>query len=120
MVSSWSVFFMILTLMLSLTFPIIVLSYLYKKKQVSLKPILIGAAIFVIFSQSIERILNLYILQTTEWFNNPYLYAIYGGLAAGLFEESGRFLGFRYLLKNHRGWKDGLSYGIGHGGIDLF
>jgi uncharacterized membrane protein YhfC len=37
---------------------------------------------------------------------------------AGVFEEVGRYVGMRYLLKQYREWKDGVAYGIGHGGIE--
>lgn len=37
---------------------------------------------------------------------------------AGLFEQTGRFLAFRYTIKGKTAWKDGLAYGIGHGGIE--
>jgi uncharacterized membrane protein YhfC len=49
---------------------------------------------------------------------NPWIYAIYGGLAAGIFEETGRLAAFKFFIKKHRQWKDGLAYGIGHGGIE--
>src|SRR5699024_180091 len=55
---------------------------------------------------------------TTNWLQNPLVYAIYESLAAGVFEEIGRFIGFRYLLKKFRSWKDGIAYCIGHGGIE--
>src|SRR5699024_12503314 len=55
---------------------------------------------------------------TTNWLQNPLVYAIYASLAAGVFEEIGRFIGFRFLLKKFRSWKDGIAYGIGHGGIE--
>ena len=48
------------------------------------------------------------------------LYALYGGLAAGLFEETGRLLAFRFILKPHTARITALSYGIGHGGIEAF
>ena len=51
--------------------------------------------------------------------NNIWLYALYGGLAAGIFEETGRFLAMRVVLK--REWADdgnALLYGAGHGGTE--
>ncbi|MFZ5688181.1 MAG: YhfC family intramembrane metalloprotease [Bacillota bacterium] len=41
-----------------------------------------------------------------------------GGLSANIFEETGRFLGFRYFLKNKLSWQNGIAFGIGHGGIE--
>ena len=31
---------------------------------------------------------------------NPFVFALYGGLTAGIFEELGRFVAFFFLLKN--------------------
>ena len=49
---------------------------------------------------------------------NPFAFAIYGGLTAGIFEELGRFVAFFFLLKKYLEYKDGFAYGIGHGGIE--
>lgn len=49
---------------------------------------------------------------------NPWIFGLYGGLAAGIFEESGRLFGYKLLLKGRTEWKDGVAYGIGHGGIE--
>lgn len=48
---------------------------------------------------------------------NPLLYAVYGGLAAGVFEETARLLGLRSLCKGRRP-AIGFAYGIGHGGFE--
>ena len=48
--------------------------------------------------------------------NNVILSAILiGGLSAGIFEESARYLGARFILKNKRTYKDAISFGLGHG-----
>lgn len=39
-------------------------------------------------------------------------------LTAGLFEETGRFVAYRTLLKNERNPRAAVFYGIGHGGIE--
>jgi len=39
-------------------------------------------------------------------------------LTSGLFEEGGRYLILRWAAKGVRDWKDGLFYGVGHGGIE--
>lgn len=43
-----------------------------------------------------------------------------GGLAltAGIFEEVGRYLGYKYLFKNGKTWRNALMYGLGHGGLE--
>lgn len=122
MVSQWSIIFMIMTIIISVAVPIIALIYFKKTKRMTWKPVLVGILIFIIFSQILEKLLHVYMLQlnvqTAEWLKNPYLYALYGGLAAALFEEGGRLFGYLYLLKKYRAWKDGIAYGIGHGGME--
>ena len=40
------------------------------------------------------------------------------GLSAGLFEETARYLGYRFWIKDERDWKAALMFGAGHGGIE--
>lgn len=39
-------------------------------------------------------------------------------LTAGIFEESARYAGYRWLIRDARAWKQGVVYGAGHGGIE--
>jgi len=115
---------LVIQAVVSVGVPVVCLIYFYRKYRISMKPVLIGLLVFIVFSQILEKILHVYMLQinpeTSEWLKKPYLYAVYAGLAAGIFEEVGRFIGFRYLLKKYREWQDGVAYGIGHGGIEAF
>jgi len=45
-------------------------------------------------------------------------YFIFLGLSAGVFEESARYLTFRFWAKEARSWGQGLMVGAGHGGIE--
>src|SRR5687768_15449301 len=39
--------------------------------------------------------------------------------SAGLFEEGGRWLGYRWLFRpEERTWRPGIVYGLGHGGLE--
>lgn len=49
---------------------------------------------------------------------NIWLYALYGGLMAGLFEETGRFIAFKTVLKKQDKDVNALMYGAGHGGFE--
>ncbi|HLF90501.1 MAG TPA: YhfC family glutamic-type intramembrane protease, partial [Anaerolineales bacterium] len=40
------------------------------------------------------------------------------GLSAGFFEETARYLVYRFGIKDAREWKDALMFGAGHGGIE--
>jgi uncharacterized membrane protein YhfC len=44
--------------------------------------------------------------------------AIILGLLAGIFEETARYLLFKFILRNARSWQDGILVGLGHGGIE--
>jgi uncharacterized membrane protein YhfC len=40
------------------------------------------------------------------------------GLSAGLFEESVRYLCYRYILRDARSWEAGVTFGAGWGGVE--
>lgn len=122
MVSSLSIGFMVFSVLLVFLLPVGLAVYMYKKERISIKAILTGAAIFVLF-QLLIRIPILNILGTQPGFKglmeNIFFGAVViGGLSAGLVEEIGRYLGFRFFLKNELSWENGIAYGIGHGGIE--
>ncbi len=81
-----------------------------------------GAGIFFLFAMVLESILHNVVLLATPLGavlqSNIWLYGLYGGLAAGIFEETGRLVAFRFLLKSHRSRITALGYGIGHGGCE--
>lgn len=110
-------------IIVSTGFPVIFLVVYKRKHKIAWRPIIVGALVFIFFSQILEKTLHTFVLlphsSTEEWLTHrPIIYAIYGGLAAGVFEEIGRYIGFRFFLKKYREWKDGIAYGIGHGGIE--
>lgn len=113
---------MVISVVLALTVPVGLFLYFHRKIAISLRVVFAGVVVWLIFSQVLEKILHVYILQVNPWtatlLKNPYLYAVYGALAAGIFEETGRYLAFTYWVTRRRAWKDGLAYGIGHGGIE--
>ena len=81
----------------------------------------VGAGIFILFAMILEQILHSLVLYSPLGGivqNNIWLYALYGGLAAGLFEETGRYVAFRFFLKKRREAVTPLAYGAGHGGIE--
>ena len=44
--------------------------------------------------------------------------AVMLGLLAGVFEETARYILFKYIMKSSRTWEDGVTIGLGHGGIE--
>jgi uncharacterized membrane protein YhfC len=87
---------------------------------------IIGIAVFALFAMVIERGLNTYLLSrnsaTAMWLMNPVVFVTYGALIAGVCEETGRWLGMRWILKHGASTSDGpaLSYGLGHGGAEAW
>lgn len=103
--------------------PIGMLIYFIVTKKRVIKSFFIGVAVFLIFQVFTRIPIVQYVLPKMEWYNviiasNPILYGLFLGITAGLFEEVGRFLGFKTGLKNNRRWIDGIAFGIGHGGIE--
>ena len=121
MVSSISIIGMVFTLLISIAAPVVLAIIMYKRHHYHPLSIVVGAAVFVI-SQIIIRIPLLSFLAGTNWHQKHsssliYLLLVYA-LSAGLFEETGRFIGFRFFRKNHLDWKNAVAFGIGHGGIE--
>lgn len=46
--------------------------------------------------------------------------AVFLGLAAGIFEETARWILFKFFLKDKRTWDEGVLVGAGHGGVEAF
>lgn len=119
-ISTLSIFSMAIAAFVCFFGPILLMIYWKKKTQCSYKSALFGAFIFIVFAMILESVLHVLILTEDGIVtNNPVLLAIYGILAAAIFEEGGRFVAFRFLLKNHDTKEDAVMYGIGHGGIEV-
>lgn len=103
--------------------PILLAWWVVKKYNVSIKTILVGAGVFVVFALILETIMHQIVLKGPHGatiMGNIWYYALYGGLAAGIFEETGRFLAMKWLLKKEPGTAlTAVGYGVGHGGIEM-
>lgn len=122
MAFTYSILFMAVSAFVGLFIPIILAIFINKRYKASWLAILVGVFIFIVF-QLLTRIPLLKYIQKTYWYNynlvvNPWLIYIMAGISAGIFEEVGRFIGMKYFLKNNQQWKNGIAYGIGHGGIE--
>ncbi|MEG1408420.1 MAG: YhfC family glutamic-type intramembrane protease, partial [Terrisporobacter sp.] len=102
-----------LSLLISFVTPIAMLIYCICKRRKMLKPFIIGVLVFFI-SQIVLRLpLLSFVLPNQIWYMklslNPYLLSIFLGLTAGIFEEVGRYIGFKYFLKNNQEYNDGIG-----------
>jgi len=122
MVSSGTIVSMIVSFIIAIGTPIFLLVFFKKRYKISLIVLLIGMATFFLFASVLEGLLHSYLLvwntSTKQFLENPWLFMLYGGLMAGIFEETGRFIMMKLALKKYREWKDGLAFGLGHGGIE--
>ena len=82
---------------------------------------LLGCVIFPLFAMTLEGSINravLYGPMGDAITGNLWLYALFGGAMAGIFEECGRWIAFRLFSRWSQGPGDALMYGAGHGGIE--
>ena len=108
---------------LGIAVPVCLAVYLVRKHRAKLSSILIGAGTFLLFALVLESILHQLVLKGphgSDILGNTLLYALYGGLAAGVFEETGRFLSMKFLMKKEPSKPlPGIAYGVGHGGAEM-
>lgn len=118
MVSGISILFMGITLAFVVIAAIILPVYIRKKWQTDIPSYFIGWAVFLVFALTLENIMHIVVFEVTgdAITGNMWLYALYGGLAAGVFEETGRFLAMKFLMKQrYENPHNALMYGAGHG-----
>lgn len=108
MVNSISMVCMGISAIICFLLPIIAFLYFKRKEKMNLRPAFIGMIVFFVFTQILEKSLHLFVTGN-NFIHNPFLFSIYGALTAGIFEETGRFIAFKTVLKNKHEWKDGLS-----------
>lgn len=111
---------MAVTLGICVCFPVILCIVWKIKTKAKLSAFWIGCGTFFLFALVLEQILHTVVFAAAGQViqNNIWLYALYGGLAAGLFEETGRFLAMRFLMKKSLNRENAILYGIGHGGVE--
>ena len=123
MVPVSSLILMAVGAVLGIAVPVCLAIWLMRKYRARLSTILIGAGTFIVFALVLESIMHQLVLKGPNGpaiMGNTLLFAVYGGLAAGVFEETGRFLSMKFLLKKEPSTAlPGIAYGIGHGGAEM-
>ena len=123
-VSTLSIVYMAISAALSILVPVALIIFMGIKKRLNWKAMLFGALLFFTFAMLLENLMHVAVLgkdpTQSAIYNNPILSMLYGGFAAGIFEETARLLGFKFLLKvrDNESINTGISYGLGHGGIE--
>src|ERR1700693_1514601 len=91
MISSWVLASLIVSAVLSVAFPVAIFLVCRGRMTLSARNVAVGAGVFFVFSQVLEKALHLYLLKanptTAAWLQTHAIaFALYGCLAAGLFE----------------------------------
>ena len=109
----------------------LVLAIVWKvKKKEPVKTILTGAVTFFLFAIVLEKpIQNVLVFPqvmglpdhaAAQYINSRLiLWAFIVGLFPGVFEETGRLVAYKTVLKKQKNRETAISYGIGHGGFEV-
>ena len=113
-----------ISILFAVLIPVGLFIFYRKKYDAKIKPFVTGCATFAIFALVLEAIFHAIILgggRGEALMAKPVLYGLYGGFMAGLFEETGRFIAFKTVLKKSQDDDtSALMYGAGHGGFEAF
>lgn len=90
------------------------------RTKANLAPVFVGAATFFVAALVLEQLARSVITLFAGTYLQTHLWAaaVFGGLMAGLFEETGRFVAMKWILKKQLNKENAIMYGIGHGGIE--
>ena len=120
------VIFHSLNALLMIGLPILLGVLFVKRVKVEWRLFLIGAVTFI-GSQVMHLPFNAFVLAPVlDHFDLAVLQAgfplvvvaLAAGLSAGVFEEGARYLTYRLWLRKERSWREGLMFGLGHGGVE--
>lgn len=112
------------------TVPLVIALIWCMKKKERFSTVLAGAATFLLFALVLEKpIQNVLLFPTAMGMEehvasrffaaHPVLLALAAGLFPGVFEETGRLVAFKTVLKNRKNRETSISHGIGHGGVEV-
>ena len=114
------------TVVLMLAIPVGFFIFWYKrhKAQVNILYLIVGALGFIVSARVLELGVHYLCVVTdnpvSRFINGSTLaYVLYGTVMAGVFEECGRHIVLKLLLKKNRTRENAVLYGIGHGGIEI-
>jgi uncharacterized membrane protein YhfC len=116
-------FLVSLNYVLMLIIALVVGVFIHRKTGAKWRYWVMGAVTFVV-SQVFHIPFNWAVYQTgvlppaMESWPDLLINALFLGLSAGVFEETARYLTYRFWAKDARSWSKGLMLGAGHGGIE--
>ena len=119
-VSMFSIIGMAFAFIISVGLPIGLLVFVLKKLKANPICFFIGAITFIVSALLLENLFHVVMLHIFGFSlaMNLLIYAIYLGLSAGIFEETGRLIAMKVLMKKTLSKENAVMYGIGHGGCE--
>lgn len=123
MIDEYTLSYIFQTAILSVTTPVVAIAVWKIRNKKSLVPFFAGILFYFLFARLLETIPNTIFLMmdhpVSRLLNRQVvLLALYTGLAAGIFEELGRYVAFHVLIPKYPEKQTAVSYGLGHGGIE--
>ena len=118
-----SITFTMLSGVLMAVIPLIFFLMMRKFTKFKVKTLITGAAVWFVFAILLKALLLTPVIGMDNSVSravngNVWLYYFVAAVAAGIFEETGRLIAFRTVLKSCDYKSDALSYGLGHGGFE--
>ena len=94
------------------------------KEQTNIGYLIAGAVGFLVSARVLEAGVHYLCIiadnPVSRFINgNTAAYVLYGIAMAGIFEECGRHIVLKYIMKKNRTPENAVLYGIGHGGIEI-
>ena len=117
---------LIITVILMVAIPVIFFICWRKnhKQQTKISWLIAGAIGFIVSARVLELGVHMVCIVTdnpiSRFINgNTIAFVLYGIIMAGVFEECGRYIILKYIMKKNRTPENAVLYGIGHGGIEI-
>lgn len=124
MVATSTMIAMAVNMILGLVIPATLYIVMKKHFGHNRKAFFIGCGIMLLFAFALESLVHQLVLGGPLGMSiqsNIWLYGLYGASMAAIFEETGRLIAFKFLLKKHReNDSSALFYGAGHGGFEAY
>ena len=117
---------LIITIILMIAIPVLFFVFWRRKHkgQTNISYLIAGAIGFIVSARMLELGVHYFcIIQ-----DNPVsriingstvVFVLYGIIMAGVFEECGRYIVLKYIMKKNHTRENAVLYGIGHGGIEI-
>ena len=117
---------LIITVILMIAIPVLFFVFWRRKHkgQTNISYLIAGAIGFIVSARVLELGVHYFcIIQdnpVSRFINgNTAAFVLYGIIMAGVFEECGRHIVLKYIMKKNRTRENAVLYGIGHGGIEI-